>query len=282
MSQTSRRTDSAPKRGAMDVGAGAAPAATPARSLPWLTGTTYGLSLALVTILGALIRLHGSGSLALNADEGATNYFAHQPLADLWGPPASLETNPPLFYTLVRGVVLLLGDGTAALRSASVAAGILCIPVAAYVAHRLGGRTAGLAAALLVATSATSVASSQDARTYSMLTLAALVAIAAEVWLVQAYRRPERRRVPTAAAWASYSVASIAALYLHNTAVVMVAGLNLLAAFCWLGTLGMQRRFAVRWIAANAVVAAACAPWLPSSRTSRSTRWRTSGSTCRR
>ena len=225
---------------------------------------SYWVALALIIAVGAVLRLHGIGALSLNFDEGATSYFAHLPLGDLWGPPARLETNPPLFYTVERGVVLLLGNGAGTLRLASVVAGVLCVPVAAFIAHRLGGRAAGLAAALLVATSAASIVSSQDARAYSMLTLAALVAIAAEIWLLEAYRHPDPRSFSVrTGAWASYVVASLAALYLHNTAVVMVAALNLVAALCWVSALGAQRRFAVHWIAANAVIVVLYAFWLP-------------------
>ena len=224
----------------------------------------YWLALAVIAAAGAVLRLHGLGALSLNFDEGATSYFAHLPLRDLWGPPARLETNPPLFYTVERGVVLVLGNGAGTLRAASVVAGVLCIPAAAFIARRLGGRAAGVAAALLVATSAISIVSSQDARAYSMLTLAALIAIAAEIWLLEAYHRPDPHRGSArAGAWASYVIASLAALYLHNTAVVMVAVLNLLAALYWISVLRAQRRFAVHWIGANAVIVVLYAFWLP-------------------
>ena len=239
----------------------------PGRSRPaWpQLPAAYWLALTVIAAVGAALRLHGLGALPLNFDEGATSYFAHLPFRDLWGPPARLETNPPLFYTVEHGVVLLLGNGAGTLRLASVTAGVLCVPVAALIARRLGGgRAAGLAAGLLVATSAISVVSSQDARTYSMLTLAALVAIAAEIWLLEAYRGPGPRSGSALAwAWACYVIASLAALYLHNTAVVMVVALNLVASLCWVSMLGAQRRFAVHWIAANAAIVALFAFWLP-------------------
>lgn len=224
----------------------------------------YAFAQTLIFLLGVLLRLYGTRSLPLTFDEGATDYFAHLPLADLWGPPARLETNPPLFYTIERGIVLLFGDGPTALRLVSVLSGALCIPVAAIITRRQGGRSAGIAAALLVATSAVSIVRSQEARAYSMLTLAALVTIAAEVSVLQAYHRYNqcRERAPSSA-WACYILASIAALYLHNTAVLMVIVLNLVAAFVWVTMLGMQRRFAGHWISANLVILVVYAAWMP-------------------
>lgn len=217
-------------------------------------------------LLGAALRCYDVLSYPLNFDEGATLYFARLPIGDLWGEPARLEPNPPLFYAVVHGVVGILGDGAGALRLASVAAGVLCIPVAGFIARTLSGPPAGVAAAFLVASSTAHVVTSQDARAYSLLTLAALVAIAAEVWLLGAYcraRQPEFRA--SIVAWAAYVLASITSLYLHNTAVLMLVALNMIALVVWATALAAQQwqRFALHWIAANLVVAGAYAFWLP-------------------
>jgi 4-amino-4-deoxy-L-arabinose transferase-like glycosyltransferase len=229
----------------------------------WSGGVLPALVLCAVAA-GVLLRLHGMEAQSLSFDEGATDYFAHLPFADLWGKPAWLETNPPLYYTMERGTLLLFGNDVATLRLVSVIAGALCIPMAAFIAYLAGGPAASLASAALVATSTASIASSQDARTYSVLTLVALVAIAAVFALVRSYCGAERsgRRVPLGA-WVSYVLASVAALYLHNTAFLMVLTLNLVAALCWLSIADMPRRFATHWIAANAFIVAAYVPWLP-------------------
>ena len=224
----------------------------------------YILGLTLPLVAGAWLRLHGLGTLPLNFDEGATFYFAHLPFADLWGKPALLETNPPLYYSIQRCVVLMFGGSAFILRLASVAAGVSSIGVAASLARRLGGRAAGVAAALLVASSAVCVATSQDARTYAVLGLAALVAIAAELRLFAQYGNDTTGfSWRQSANWAAYVCACIAALYLHNTAIVMLAALNGLAALTWLTSLRRQPRFALHWIGANGVIAIVYAFWLP-------------------
>ena len=219
-----------------------------------------GALLALAIVLGAALRWWTVPGQALNFDETATWYFARLPWADLVGPPARLEPNPPLFYAVAHAAVAALGGAPWPLRLPSVLAGVLCIPVSAFIARRLAGPAAGVAAAFLVATSTAHIYTSQDARAYSLLTLAALVAIAATLWLLDAERGAGPRR---GLAWGSYAGACVAALSLHNTAVLLVGALNLVAAWAWGGPLGRPRGFAVRWVLVNAGVVAVHALWWP-------------------
>ncbi len=220
----------------------------------------YAVAVLLAAASGAVLRCIGVGTAPLEFDEAASWYFAGLPWGDLVGEAAVLEPNPPLFYAAVHLVRLVFGDGEAALRLPSVLAGVACIPVAAGIARRLGGPVAGIAAALLVASSATLVVSSQYARAYSMLTLAGLLVLAAALRLVAATRRGE----PGGAwAWAGFVGAGAAALYLHNTAVLMMAAVDLVMIAAWVAAPGRPPGFAVRWVGANLVIAAAFAPWVP-------------------
>ena len=51
-------------------------------------------------LLGTILRLYQLEALDLAYDESATGNFSALPSPDLWGPPAVLETNPPLYYSL--------------------------------------------------------------------------------------------------------------------------------------------------------------------------------------
>jgi 4-amino-4-deoxy-L-arabinose transferase-like glycosyltransferase len=208
-------------------------------------------AVAAVTLAGLSLRLFHLGEVPLNFDEGATWYFAHQSFATLTGPHATLETNPPLFY-LLEHIVVLLGGGPGALRVISVIAGACCIPVAGAIATRLGGRPAGLAAAALVATSSIGLAASQDARAYAMLTLASLLTILAVSALLAGRQ--------AAGWWLLYICGALCALYLHNTAVLMVAAVNGLVLLTWRRR---QPAFWLHWLAANAIVALGYMPWAP-------------------
>jgi 4-amino-4-deoxy-L-arabinose transferase-like glycosyltransferase len=201
-------------------------------------------------LLGLKLRLHNLWTAQYNYDEGATLYFSDLSLATLWGSSARIETNPPLFYTVAHAM-RWLGASAEDLRLLSVAAGLACIPLVFLLGERIGGRFVGLAAAALVATSATQITMSRDARTYAVLTATSLVAIlAVHSMLCRGSRR---------AAW-TYAAAALVSLYLHNTAVLLVAACNALFLLPVVDRTHHSPERIRRWVLANAVVAAG---WLP-------------------
>lgn len=206
--------------------------------------------LGLLTLLGLALRLYRLWRPELTFDEGATWFFSGRPLADLWSGPAWLETNPPLFYTLVYAF-RALGAAAEDERLISVAFGTACIPLAYLLAGRLAGRFAGVGAALLLALSAAQIGTSQDARAYAGLTAAALLALVSVQRLLAG---------GGAWAWAGYVLGALAALYLHDTAVLLVAACNLVVLLAW--PAGGGRGFLWRWVLANLVILVGYAPWI--------------------
>jgi 4-amino-4-deoxy-L-arabinose transferase-like glycosyltransferase len=215
------------------------------------------LVLLLAIVVGAALRWHGITDMELQYDEAATGYFAGLPWADLWGGPAVLEPNPPLFYSLARLVTLGGGD-VEHIRYVSAAAGTLCIPAAWLLGRLLAGRFAAGAAAWLVATSPQNIAFSQYARAYALLSLLLLCAL---LCLVLARRATSARSGVWW--WVCYVAVSAASLYLHYTAIVILAAIIVSALLSSLGTGSPGRRFWVGLLVANAVVALAFLPWLP-------------------
>ena len=213
--------------------------------------------LLFATAVGATLRWHGINGLELQYDEAATGYFAALPWADLWGAPAVLEPNPPLFYSLARLVVLAGGD-VEQVRWVSALAGTLCIPVGWRVGRLLAGRFAAGAAAWLIATSPQNIAFSQYARAYAVLGLCLLCAF---LCLVHARLTVNRRT--GAAWWACYAVVSATSLYLHHTAIIVLAALAGAALATSIGDGVAGRRFRVGLFGMNGVVALAYLPWVP-------------------
>jgi hypothetical protein len=213
-------------------------------------------------LLGTLLRLYQLETLDLDYDESATSYFSALPWADLWGPPALLETNPPLYYSL-GWLVHRLGGSLEQIRYVSALAGVLCIPAAWALAERLAGRFAAAAAALLVATSAGQIASSQLARGYSLLALAVLAALLCLIAVRQSVVDGSASRGGIAAWWAGYVAAALVALYTHNTAPVILAACNAAV----LATTVFDRRaawpFLRAWLAANVAVGLIYLFWVP-------------------
>lgn len=134
--------------------------------------------LALMTALGAFLRLRGLGDAPLWVDEAATWWYGRQLLSGDVLARIRLEPTPPLYYLLIGGWTRLVGESTWALRLPGALAGIAAIPFAALVGSRLFDPRAGLWAACLLAVHPMAVATSRDARAYPFLVLAALGAMA--------------------------------------------------------------------------------------------------------
>jgi dolichyl-phosphate-mannose-protein mannosyltransferase len=134
-----------------------------------------------LTALGALVRLWSVGRLGLvHFDEGI---YA---LAGLWiySPgglagidPASISYAPPGFPLLIGLFYMFLGIGDVAAILASIASGILTIPVVAWLSRRTFGPGAGAAAAGLAAFSGPLVAFSRMALTDASFLLVWLCAL---------------------------------------------------------------------------------------------------------
>ena len=204
-------------------------------------------ALAAIVLAAAAIRL-ATAAYPLWFDEIASTVFAHQPVTRLWSGWMARESNPPLYYTLLRGWIAVAGESDVALRALSVAIGLVGMVAAWGTARRLGGAAAGLAAAALLAVSAAHVDTSQAVRGYALAHSAALVAI----WALIAFL--EGRRWP---ALLGYAVAATVALYAHTTMVVFVA----LATPFLLWTIREDRRALAQASIATAGIALAWAWW---------------------
>ena len=205
------------------------------------------VALGSIIILCALLRFYHLGAASLWSDEIFSRYYLdlfglHYVLTD----GLSRETNPPTYYLLLRGWIALFGDSEAALRSLSAEASILCVPVTYLLGRELGGKSRGLAGALLFALCPVSLYFAQETRTYALFMFAATVVL----WAAAVYQRDSR----SVKAIACYLLSATLCLYLHATGLLLV-----LACACavWLyllsnGAITRQARF--HWIVLNGVV----------------------------
>lgn len=200
-----------------------------------------------VLLLAVALRIASAG-YSLWFDEIAAITLAQQPLDHLWSGWMAREANPPLYYTLLKGWMAVFGQGDRAVQLLSVAIGTAGIGAAWWLARRIGGSRAGLIAALLLATSAAHLDFSQEVRSYILAQTAALLGCAAMVLYLER---------PRLAPLAGYALAALVALYSHTTMILFVALANL--AMVWL--LRRDRPALLRWIAANAAVAALWSWW---------------------
>jgi uncharacterized membrane protein len=205
------------------------------------------IALGFIIILCALLRFYHLGAASLWSDEIFSRYYVdlfglHYVLSD----GLSKETNPPTYYLLLHGWISLFGDSEVALRSLSAAISILCVPVTYLLGRELGGKSWGLAGALLFALCPASLYFAQETRVYALFMLVSTVVL----WSAAVYQRDAR----SVKATAFYLLSATLCLYLHVTGLLLVLACS---GAIWLylisnGETARQARF--KWMVLNGIV----------------------------
>lgn len=208
--------------------------------------STLWLTLGLLMLFAAALRLFQIQTQSIWFDEGWSAYAAAQPT--LIGAIQADATNPPLYYLLLNLAARGFGTSEFALRVVSLLIGLPLIPLVYQLARRAADRRAGVYAALLTTFSAPLWWASQEARMYTLLALLIVIAALAWQWLIT---RPSR------AAWIALWLAELALLYAHNTGPVAVIWLNAVTLVAWIAARRPDWRV---WIAGQIGVGLL---WLP-------------------
>ncbi|MGH6982358.1 MAG: glycosyltransferase family 39 protein, partial [Stellaceae bacterium] len=217
------------------------------------------LALAILA-LALAVRFYGLGSKPFWYDEILTINRASLPFLDLLY-DSFVHNHSPLYFLIVSPLTGF--NDEAMLRLPSALFGALACPLVAASAARIGGRASGAMAGLLMALSPTMVTYSQEARCYALLTLIVAVALYGLIRLAldtDAAALPFRHPGAARIAWATYLVATVAAVNTHAIAVFWgIAG--------FIATLAMVRRGGARRqglirnsVIVHVVAAILCAP----------------------
>jgi uncharacterized membrane protein len=128
------------------------------------------LTVAVVVVLLGTLAMRFWTVSDLWLDEALTVNISRLPLHEL---PSYLRRDgaPPLFYVLLHFWMGWFGTSDEAVRALPGVIGVITLPFAYLAGKRLGGRTAGLAAFLLVATSPFAIRYDTEARMYSLVVL---------------------------------------------------------------------------------------------------------------
>ena len=203
---------------------------------------------AALVAAGVALRVASRSDLWL--DEALSVHIAHLSLGDLLD-ALRRDGHPPLYYLLLHGWIAALGDGDEAVRSLSGVLSIATLPVIWFAGRRYGGRGAGLAAVVLLATNPFAIRYATEARMYSLLML--LVAVG---WLSirVALDRPSR------AALVGSGAATGLLLLTHYWSFYLVAATGAVLLWAWRRD-GNRRAGTV--LSAMVVGCALFVPWLP-------------------
>jgi hypothetical protein len=172
------------------------------------------------------------------------------PWTDVWSSIARDENHPPLYFLLLRGWRMAVGDSAVAVRSLSVLASLVAVGLTMAAGTEAFGPAAGLWAGLLMAVATPQLREAQDARAYMPVT-----AVAA--WALLLLVRTDRRG-PTWPRAAALFVALLALPLLHYMALATVGAVVVYAA---LGMRGPARRATLGAAAAALGTYVAC--WGP-------------------
>jgi uncharacterized membrane protein len=208
--------------------------------------------LGVVVALAVWLRLrHAAASMAF--DEMATMYFSGQSWRHLWGWWMLRETNPPLFYSLVKVWRMVVPVGHWSMRALPLGIAFATFAVFGRFARARLGWSAALLGLLLFAVSASDIAQSDYLRGYGLAKLAVLVSF---IGLVAALDGSHARR-----GWLVYLGGAVVAIYCHTTMVLW----PVIATLAVLGDAAVRRDWPWRALAALLIadgIAALLSGWV--------------------
>ncbi len=211
-----------------------------------------------IVALALALRFYRLDAQSLWYDEGWSVHLAQGSLGQLLAQASSDgHTHPPGYYILLLLWTRLFGGSVFAVRSLSVVIGAATVWATYRLGRELFDRVAGLAAATLLALAPAHAVYSQEARMYVLLGLCYAVV------LRLFYRYALRREAWMRRDWLLLVVAEIAAVYAHYFAFMALASLAIWMLACLIVQAGRNGlRPLWQWLASQAIVAVAFAPWM--------------------
>ncbi len=216
-----------------------------------------GLCAFAIFTLSFIARLHGIAAKPFWMDEITTLQRARLPFGGMVLNSLTFHQVPA--YFIVTSWALYFGHDEAWARLPAMLFGALSCVLGFGVARAVGGLAAGVAAGLLMALSPAMVQYGQEARSYTMLISAILVALWGVVLLAMdpdKAARPGWTKAGKRDAWATYTLGTAAALNVLSAALFWFLAANLAVL-----ALGWRRGFWRNWLLAQAVIVVLSAPW---------------------
>ena len=161
-------------------------------------------ALVIILTVALLLRVYQIGEQELWFDEAFSFHVAT--LSSGFGQALRLENTPPLYYLLLRAWIPIAGTGEAAVRLLSAIFSTLFVLAVFWAGMEFFNRRVALWSSCFAAVAPVQIYYAQEARAYA---LAAAAVLAAYVLLWRALKRQ------TFAAWLSFCVLALAALYTH-------------------------------------------------------------------
>ncbi|GAA1759602.1 glycosyltransferase family 39 protein [Agromyces humatus] len=198
----------------------------------------------------AVLVFAGAGVPSYWGDEAASVVSAGRPLPSLFAMLAHVDAVHGLYYLFLHGWTALVGTSEALVRLPSAVAIGFAVAGTVVLGVRLGSRSTGILAGMVLAVLPVATRLGIEARSYPFVMAAGVWLL---VWLVVLVRRQELRWF----VWSAYAAACAAALYLYlYLALLVFAQLAIVMA------LRGTRPTMLRWLAASVIAALLAVPIL--------------------
>jgi 4-amino-4-deoxy-L-arabinose transferase-like glycosyltransferase len=185
------------------------------RSAAVARGARPDLLLVALVAAGIVTRAANLGASLFVDEAWVANSVLSGSLRDMFYYDNWLQTTPPLFLLLVRGVASLLGTSNTSLRVVPSAFGMLSIVLIAVVGNRVFGRTPAVVAVTLLVTSAAAYHYSIILKQYSADLFVSLLLL----WLILRYAAS-----PGGGTYAALAAGFAGAVFLSHITVFLVPG----------------------------------------------------------
>ncbi|MBC7492325.1 MAG: glycosyltransferase family 39 protein, partial [Novosphingobium sp.] len=212
-------------------------------------------AVAIAMIAGLVIRAR-TGDYPMFRDELSSMVFASQPMSRLWSLWMVRETNPPLFYSMLRAWLALGARTVTEIRLLPNIGGAVAIGLVGALCARVSGAWAGVIGALLAAVSAEHVWYGQYIRGYIFETDGVLVSMLGLLAWLDGGRHARAGLV-------AYVLGAAFGFYCHVTLAVWPVAAGLAVAIVhWRALIAGRGGKAAEFILANLLLAGLCAWWL--------------------
>lgn len=205
----------------------------------------------------------GLGEQSLWWDESLSHYRATQPFSFILTNQilipsgetcaSSTDNHPPLYFMLLRMMVLVAGDSEFSLRFLSLLAGVLLIPLLYQCGRRLSGQAGGVFAAMLGTFSPLYLWYQQEARPYMPVTWLGLFSFYALNRLLSGWTHKRHALI-----WSVWYVLAVAAMLLTHYHAFFLLAAQAVIVLAWLLLRQTARRWP--WLILFAVVGAVALP----------------------
>ena len=147
----------------------------PSSQFKKLVSDPYILILAIITLLGAYLRIHNLGTQSIWLDEGASYSYIQDTIIGTWR--TSVDAAQAPLHMVVMHFMTFFSSSEFSLRLPSAIFGILSIPLIYAMGERLFGKEEGIISAFLLSISMMHLWYSQEARMYAQMLLFSLASL---------------------------------------------------------------------------------------------------------